>query len=98
MSTQYTFQEMDEPVSVISRTGTSSPPITIAPDTVGGATISGAGQFSFTGTAAHVTVRGFRLTGTGTLRIRQVGIERLRFVGPPSTAPIDQQQFRLLTM
>ena len=52
----------------VSRAGTSSAPITITPDTVGGATISGAGQFSFSGTASYVTVRGFRFTGTGTLR------------------------------
>jgi poly(beta-D-mannuronate) lyase len=49
----------------IGRAGTASAPITITAETVGGATIAGSGGFRFTGTAAYVVVRGFRLTHSG---------------------------------
>jgi poly(beta-D-mannuronate) lyase len=52
----------------VGRAGTSSAPITITAQSIGGVTISGSGQFSFGGTAAHVIVRGFRFAGSGTLR------------------------------
>jgi len=51
----------------ISRAGSASAPITITAETVGGATIAGSGQFTFTSSAAYVVVRGFRFTGSGRL-------------------------------
>jgi poly(beta-D-mannuronate) lyase len=49
----------------INRAGTASAPITITPDTIGGATLSGTGSISFGANASYVTLRGFRLTFSG---------------------------------
>jgi poly(beta-D-mannuronate) lyase len=52
----------------ISRAGTSSAPITLTPDTVGGATIAGSAGFRLNGTAAYVVIKGFRFTHSGALQ------------------------------
>src|SRR5687767_10544488 len=54
----------------VTRQGTSSARITIAAETIGGATISGAAGFALNSPAAYVTIRGFRFThGGGGLKI-----------------------------
>ncbi len=53
----------------INRQGTSSAPILIRAETVGGATIGGSGSIRFTSPAAWCTVQGFVLTHSGSLSI-----------------------------
>ena len=54
----------------VTRQGTSSARITIAAETIGGATISGTAGFAVNSPAAYVTIRGFRFThGGGGLKV-----------------------------
>jgi poly(beta-D-mannuronate) lyase len=49
----------------VARAGTSSARITIAAETIGGATISGTAGFMLDSGASYVTIRGFRFTHSG---------------------------------
>src|SRR5687767_11371529 len=61
----------------MNRAGSQTAPITITPDTVGGATISGTGGVSFGASAAYVVLRGFRLTFSGAVTTA-VGSDHVR--------------------
>jgi hypothetical protein len=53
----------------LDRVGTAGERITIMADTVGGVTITGAAGFAVNAPAAYVTIRGFRFTHTGQLKV-----------------------------
>jgi poly(beta-D-mannuronate) lyase len=53
----------------VARSGTAAARITISAESIGGVTISGSAGFRIDAPSAHVTVRGFRFTHAGGMRV-----------------------------